>query len=57
MYNISKLISIFISYWIINKYSYFLVNPLNDFLSSGFCEICKTKEWGIKSNFDLYENK
>ena len=36
-----------------NKYSYFLVNPLNDFLSSGFWEICKTKEWGIKTNFDL----
>ena len=36
-----------------NKYSYFLVNPLNDFLSNGFWEICKTKEWGIKTNFDL----
>ena len=36
-----------------NKYSYFLVNPLNDFLSSGFWEICKTKEWGIKTTFDL----
>ena len=36
-----------------NKYAYFLVNPLNDFLSNGFWEICKTKEWGIKTNFDL----
>ena len=36
-----------------NKYSYFLVNPLNDFLSNGFWEICKTKEWGIKTSFDL----
>ena len=36
-----------------NKYSFFLVNPLNDFLSNGFWEICKTKEWGIKTNFDL----
>ena len=36
-----------------NKYSYFLVNPLNDFLSNGFWEICKTKEWGIRTNFDL----
>ena len=35
-----------------NKYSFFLVNPLNDFLSNGFWEICKTKEWGIKTNFD-----
>ena len=36
-----------------NKYSFFLVNPLNDFLNNGFWEICKTKEWGIKTNFDL----
>ena len=36
-----------------NKYSFFLVNPLNDFLSNGFWEICKTKEWGIKTSFDL----
>ena len=36
-----------------NKYSFFLVNPLNDFLNNGFWEICKTKEWGIKSKFDL----
>ena len=36
-----------------NKYSFFLVNPLNDFLNNGFWEICKPKEWGIKTNFDL----
>ena len=36
-----------------NKYSFFLVNPLNDFLNNGFWEICKTKEWGIITNFDL----
>ena len=36
-----------------NKYSFFLVNPLNDFLSSGFWEICKTKQWGIKARFDF----
>jgi hypothetical protein len=36
-----------------NKYSFFLVNPLNDFLNNGFWEICKTKEWGIKTPFDL----
>ena len=36
-----------------NKYSFFLVNPLNDFLSSGFWEICKTKEWGIKTEFNI----
>ena len=36
-----------------NKYCFFLVNPLNDFLSNGFWEICKTKEWGIKTSFDL----
>ena len=36
-----------------NKYSFFLVNPLNDFLNNGFWEICKTKEWGIKSNIDF----
>jgi hypothetical protein len=29
------------------------VNPLNDFLNNGFWEICKTKEWGIKTPFDL----
>ena len=42
-----------------NTFSYFLVNPLNDFLSNGFWEICKTKEWGIKTNFDLnsYEDE
>jgi hypothetical protein len=36
-----------------NKYSFFLVNPLNDFLNNDFWEICKTKEWGIKTKFDL----
>ena len=36
-----------------NKYSFFLVNPLNDFLSSGFWEICKTKQWGIKAKYDF----
>ena len=36
-----------------NKYSFFLVNPLNDFLSSGFWEICKTKQWGIKARYDF----
>lgn len=36
-----------------NKYSFFLVNPLNDFLNSGFWEICKTKQWGIKTKFDF----
>ena len=36
-----------------NKYSFYLVNPLNDFLNNGFWEICKTKEWGIKTDFDL----
>ena len=36
-----------------NKYSFYLVNPLHDFLSNGFWEICKTKEWGIKTSFDL----
>lgn len=36
-----------------NKYSFFLVNPLNDFLAGGFWEICKTKQWGIKAKFDF----
>ncbi len=36
-----------------NKYSFYIVNPLNEFLEGGFWEICKTKEWGIKSKFDL----
>ena len=36
-----------------NKYSFFLVNPLHDFLNDGFWEICKTKQWGIKTNIDF----
>lgn len=36
-----------------NKYSFFLINPLNDFLSGGFWEICKTKQWGIKAKYDF----
>jgi hypothetical protein len=36
-----------------NKYSFFLINPLNYFLASGFWEICKTKQWGIKAKFDF----
>ncbi|MCQ2818235.1 MAG: RasGEF domain-containing protein, partial [archaeon] len=36
-----------------NRYSFFVVNPLHDFLKSGFWEICKNKHWGIKAKYDF----
>jgi len=41
------------------KYLFFKVNPLYDFLNFGFLEIFKPKKWGLKSRFDFsaYTNK
>ena len=41
------------------KYLFFKVNPLYDFLKFGFLEIFKPKKWGLKSRFDFsaYTNK
>ena len=41
------------------KYLYFKVNPLYDFLKFGFLEIYNPKKWGLKSRFDFsaYTNK
>ena len=41
------------------KYLFFKVNPLYDFLKFGFLEIFKPKNWGLKSRFDFsaYTNK
>ena len=41
------------------KYLFFKVNPLYDFLKFGFLEIFKPKKWGLKSKFDFsgYTNK
>ena len=35
------------------KYLFFKVNPLYDFLKFGFLEIFKPKKWGLKSRFDF----
>lgn len=37
------------------KYSFFKVNPLNDFLSFGFLEIFKPRKWNLKLRMDLSE--
>lgn len=41
------------------KYLFFKVNPLYDFLKFGFLEIFNPKKWGLKSRFDFsgYTNK
>ena len=41
------------------KYLFFKVNPLYDFLKFGFLEIFSPKKWGLKSRFDFsaYTNK
>jgi len=36
-----------------NKYPYFQVNPLYDFLNIGFTEIFKTKKWNLKIKQDF----
>lgn len=38
-----------------NKYSFFKVNPLYDFLKHGYKEIFKPKRWDLKFKLDLYQ--
>jgi len=38
-----------------NKYSFFKLNPLYDFLKFGFLEFFKVKKWNIKSRIDISE--